>query len=162
MSFSTVMMLAAIIIFLIIPSLKSRELPLKRLIILPAVFLYFLQNTLTENFHLAWNDYPILITGCLFGIGTGIMIRYSTPMQIDKQAQTIRLPGTYLNVVVFILIFALHYFMGYTHAVHPEFFNHSSMSLQVLLFLLAYTATILPGGNLVLFYRYTTAREQTC
>jgi hypothetical protein len=157
MSFSTVIMIAAIIIFLIIPSLKDRTVSIKKLTITPLIFLYLLYETITENFHLDQTGLMVIGFGLLTGIIVGILVRKHTAVTVDKETFSITLPGSYVNLVMFIAIFSVHYVIGYQEAVNPEFFQQISLSYYSILFLLTLASALSAGMNLCLFYKYQTA-----
>jgi hypothetical protein len=154
MSFSTIIMIAAIIIFLIVPSMKDRTVSIKKLTITPLVFLYLLYETITENFHLDQTGLLVIGFGLLAGTIIGILVRHRTAVIVDKQTFSIKLPGSYVNLVMFIVIFSVHYVIGYQEAVNPEFFQQISLSCYSILFLLTMASALSAGMNLCLFYKY--------
>jgi hypothetical protein len=156
MSIDTIMMIMAIIIFLIIPSLKDRKISIKKLTITPIVFLYLLYQTVSEKFHLDGNSITIVTLGLLIGITGGILLRKNTPVTIDKNNSAIFLPGSYLSLMLFVMIFSVHYIIGYQEAVNPVFFQQLSMNYYLILFALALVSALSTGMNLCLFYKYHT------
>lgn len=159
MSISTIIMLAAIIKFMIIPSLSTRSMPIKRLILTPAVFMYLFYQTLTASFALS----PVVIIYTLAGIAAGLtagaLLRCQTQIIADKHNQLITLPGSYLSLVTFTLIFAVHYWVGYHEAVYPHYFQMISQTTLLTIFALALTSSISAGANLILYYKYETTRD---
>ncbi len=149
-----ILMIAAIIIFLVIPSLKERIVLIKKLIITPIIFLYLLFNDVTTIFYLNVNSRMLLILGLALGIGIGMFIRHNTKVKIDLINKSIRIPGTYLNLIVFILIFSVHFAIGYLQAVNPQIFHSTNLIEQSLLFLLAVTSSITLGASICLYYKY--------
>lgn len=156
MSISTIIMIAAIIKFMVIPSLSTRTMPIKRLIMTPAIFMYFFYETLTTNFILS----PVVILYTLAGIAAGMAIgailRSQTNIIADLTNQQITVPGSYLSLVTFTLIFAVHYWIGYQEAFHPHCFQMLTQTTLLSAFTLAIVTSISAGANLVLYYKYET------
>jgi hypothetical protein len=157
MNISTIIMIAAIIFFLIIPSLKDRTVSIKKLTITPLVFLYLLYETITDKFHLDQTGLMVIGLGLLAGTLIGILVRNRTAVAVNKQTLSINLPGSYINLVMFVVIFSVHYLIGYQEAVNPAFFQQISMSYYSILFLLTMASALSAGMNLCLLYKYQTA-----
>ena len=162
MNMNTFLIILAVIIFLIIPSLKPRTVNIRKLIIIPVVFLYFLQQCLTDAFHITATHYWLVGLGGLFGILTGVLSKWNTSVAINKTQQSISLPASYLNLITFLMIFTVHYLIGYLQATDIEFFTQQSLSLDSLLLFLAFASTINAGSSLLFIYRYHEHKEITC
>lgn len=154
MDTSTIIMIIAIVVFAILPSLKSRTVPIKKLIIVPAIFAYFCYQTINETFVINNFSFLFIILGLLIGISIGAIMRYRTPIQVNKEQKTIALSGSYFNLVLFILIFSVHYIIGYLQAVVPVFFQQAHFQADMLLFLLICVSSLSIGSNASLFIRY--------
>ncbi len=155
MSFTTVIMIGAIIVFVLLPSLKDRVIPVKKLAITPAIFMYLFYQNVTEDFYLNFDSQIMLLVGVLFGIVAGILLRLNMRIQADRDQKLISLPGTYSNILVFLLIFSVHFVMGYLQSVKPELFHVANATANVLLFMLAFSSAITVGASLCLFYKYS-------
>ncbi len=156
MSNSTVLMILAIIIFVVIPSFKDRVVPVKKLLITPAIFMYLFYQTINENF--MTNNWMIAF-GLLMGIATGVLIRRKTAIKSDKNKLLIWLPGSYQSLVTFILIFTVHFAIGYLRSTHPSYLTQASLGQQILLFLLSYVSSIAVGTNSLLYYKYLISQS---
>ena len=73
-----IIMLLAIIYFVIIPSFKTRVFHVKKLIIMPAVFMYLNYQSVTENFHIQISDYGIITLALIAGILIGALLQRHT------------------------------------------------------------------------------------
>lgn len=151
MSTSTMLMILAIIVFAVLPSLKDRVIPVKKLIITPAIFMYLFYQTIHENFFI--NDF-IIIIGLMTGIALGIFIRSNTFIKADKNQLLIWLPGSYLSLVIFALLFSLHFSVGYLQSVSPAYLTQASFGEYVLLFLMSCASSITIGANGILYFKY--------
>lgn len=154
---NTVIMIVAIILFAVIPSFKDRVIPVKKLLITPAIFSFLLYQSITESFYIDTVAIIFLTAGLIVGVVTGIILRSRTPVKADKQLQLIWLPGTYLNLVMFMLIFSVHFVIGYMQSVHPEMFASDNINEQCLLFFLACFSSTSIGASSCLYYKYCTS-----
>lgn len=68
MNISIIIMLLAIIYFVIIPSFKTRVFSVKKLIIMPALFMYMNYESVRTNFHIHPSTYGIITLGLIAGI----------------------------------------------------------------------------------------------
>jgi hypothetical protein len=144
-------MIMAIIIFVVIPSFKDRVIPVKKLIITPAIFMYLFYQTINENFiPNTW----IIAFGFITGIVIGILIRSKTSIKSDKNQLLIWLPGNYLSLVIFCLIFSIHFAIGYLQSVNPGYLSQASSGEQILLFLISCVSSITIGANGLLYCKY--------
>jgi hypothetical protein len=157
MSLTTVIMIVAIILFVLLPSLKDRIIPVKKLAITPAIFMYLFYQNITQDFYLDLDSQIMLIVGVLFGVAAGIMLRINTRIKTDKNQKLIGLPGTYSNIIVFLLIFSVHFVMGYLQSVKPALFHVANATANFLIFMLAFSSSITVGASLCLFYKYYRA-----
>ncbi|EKD71415.1 MAG: hypothetical protein ACD_46C00186G0003 [uncultured bacterium] len=154
MSIWTVLMIAAIIILVVIPSFKDRVMPVKKLLITPAIFMYLFYQTIDESFNISLIHHPMIIGGLITGIAIGILIRSKTVIKSDKHKQLIWLPGSYLSLFIFMLIFSIHYVIGYLQAVYPNYLTQTSFGVQVLLFFISSASSMIIGANGLLYAKY--------
>lgn len=158
MTASTLLMIGAVIWFLIIPSFQDRVVPVNRLLITPAVFLYFFYQMVTKNFTLSMPNTLIIILGLVIGISVGILLRANTAIKADKAQKAVWLPGDFFGLITFLLIFAAYFAIGYLHAVSPDYLKGSSLGAQSLLLLTACVVSITAGANAQLYYKYLTSK----
>ena len=84
-----ILMIAAIVVFVVIPDFKDRIIPVKKLIISPAIFMYLLYNNATTNFYLNFETSLLLILGLMTGTAIGILIHYKTQVKSDQDQKLI-------------------------------------------------------------------------
>jgi hypothetical protein len=161
MPIATILMLAAVVYFYILPTRKDRIIPVKKLIIMPLFFLIMFYTTVISYF--TWDAIIAAVTaaGLIAGIFFGVLLRAKTLINTDKVRQLIALPGSYLNIINFVIIFMLHFVLGYVQAVYPHWLAQESVEKNLLLFLLAGTSALNTGMSSCLFYKYYTDRKQT-
>jgi len=157
MDSSTMIMIFAAVVFMVIPSLKDRVVPIRQLTLAPVIFLYFFYQSVIENFHLNIFNESVIVLGLVIGIIVGVFLRKPTRVVVDKNARLIALPGTYINLIMFSLIFITHFIIGYLKSVHPMIFTYDNTGAMVLLFMLACVSSISLGGNSCLYVKYFTS-----
>lgn len=157
MSMWTVLMIVAIVLIAIIPSFKDRVLPVKKLMITPAVFMYLFYQTVNDNFSVHFSNSLIMIFGLVVGIAIGALMRRKTAIKSDKNKLLIWIPGSYLSLGIFVLIFSAHFIIGYLQSLDPTYLMQSSIGEQMLLFALSCTSSITIGANAVLYFKYFTS-----
>lgn len=152
-------MLAAILFFLILPGLKTRVFRVKKLLIMPAIFIYLNYHSIQKHFHIQVNDYFILITGLIFGVLIGAYCRKNEKIRADQQKQLIEVAGSYFGLMIFIAIFAVHFAIGYLDSVSPGYLLKPSLYQDTLMFLLTLASTLSIGSNGMLYYKYHNANH---
>lgn len=150
----TIAMITAILIFLILPGLKTRVLSVKKLLIMPAIFIYLNYDSLQRHFHIHLTDYFILIIGAIVGIGIGVYCRKNTAIRADHQKQLIEIAGSYFGLIMFIIIFAIHFAIGWIDSVSPGYLFQAGVYQTTLMFLLTASSALTVGANVMLFYKY--------
>lgn len=150
-------MLAAILYFMILPGLKTRVFRVKKLLIMPAVFIYLNYASIQKHFHIHVNDYFILIVGLIFGVAIGAYCRKNSIVRTDQQKQLLEVAGSYFGLLMFIAIFAVHFVIGYVDSVYPGYLLQSNLTQDALMFLLTLASTLSIGANGMLYYKYHNA-----
>lgn len=154
MNIWTILMILAIIIFVIVPGFKPRFMPVKKLLIMPVVFMYLFYDSASSNFPLNLKSYAIIALGILLGIAIGVSTRIGVKVTANRGQHTIGLPGSYMGLVVFLVIFAVHFAIGYLQATQPKFFASVSNPELGMLFLLAMVSSMTVGTSACLYYKY--------
>jgi hypothetical protein len=154
MTTSTILLLLAIIYFVIVPSFKTRVFYIKKLLMMPAIFLYMSYDTATHNFTIHAYDYVVILIGFVIGAGIGMALRQDITVKADHAQQLIELPGSFFSLFIFIAIFTVHYLIGYVHAVSPSYLLHFGIGQQVLFLLLAAASSLTVGSNGVVYTKY--------
>lgn len=156
----TIVGIAAILYFLILPSLKTGVIPIQKLAITPIIFLYLNYDSVQHHFHLHGKEYAILVIGLVIGVVIGAFFRNKTAIKADHEKSLLQIAGSYFGLSVFILIFAVHFLIGYFESTHPGYLLQSNMASSILLFLLTCSSCIPTGGNLMLFYRFKQMKSE--
>ena len=97
-----IIMILAILYFVVIPSFKTRVFSVKKLIIMPAVFMYMNYESVHTNFHIHPSTYGIIILGLIVGILVGMLLRKNTLVRSDKTKLLIELSGSFFSLWMFL------------------------------------------------------------
>lgn len=158
MSFGELMLVFGVIVIFVLPSLKDRMVNIRRLIILPVAFMYLLYGTITTNFHLLPTSYLAIAAGLLLGIVLGTFIRRNLRIKVDKEKSLILIPGNYITLTVFILIFCVEFVAHFLFAVHPGI-KQAGTSQYLLLLALCTVSSLTVGSSICYFYKYFKAES---
>lgn len=156
MSIPIIIMLLVIIYFFIIPSFKTRIFSVKKLIIMPAIFMYMNYESVRKNFHIHSLTYWIIALGLIMGVVIGMLLRKNARIRSDKTKLLIELAGSFFSLWIFLIIFSVHFVIGYLQSVNPTYLLQPSIGEQIILFLLTCTSSMTIGANGMLFYKYMT------
>lgn len=99
---------------------KTRLVPLKRLVFVPALFLIWSFFSLATKYPLNFFTTTCWSLSTLGGYYLGWYMLSKKPIAVDKNQKLILLPGSWLTLISFLLFFAGKYLFGATYALHPE------------------------------------------
>ena len=159
MSTSTLILIACIIIFVVIPSLNDRTIPIKKLLIGPAIFVYLFYESLWKYFPVFSVSYGAIALGVILGVLLGYLLRKSTTIVANHAEQTITVKGSFFTLILFLVIFVVNFVVGYLKAVNPSFFAEASFQNQLLLFALTLVSCLSIGSNGCLYMKYLAAKN---
>jgi len=152
-----ILMLAAILYFMILPTLKTGAFKVKKLIVTPLVFAYLNYDSIEKHFDLHAFGYFILALGLILGVAIGAFCRKNSAIRSDQQNELIEVTGSYFSLIMFFIIFAVHFIIGYVDAVYPGYLLQPSLYQETLMFLLTLVSCVPMGSNGMLYYKYHTA-----
>lgn len=156
----TVILIIAIVILLVIPTLKDRNFHIRKLLIIPFVFMWLLYDSIHQQFHITADSTWIITESLIAGTLIGAAMRLKTKVVADHQKKLIFLKGSYFGVVLFSLIFIAHFFAGYMQGVYPQ--AVTSGNLENLVLMVLCTASALSVGQSgMLYYKYLSAKPNT-
>jgi len=114
---------------------KPTVISMKKLVILPAIFLFVSLDTLITSVQLS----PLTIGTYLLSIVLGailgwILVRHLV-LQFDKKKWLIKLPGTWTTLILILIILSTKYYFGYALAsdptrAHDTIFELSSLAVS--------------------------------
>ncbi len=150
----TIILILCVIIFIVIPGFKDKTIAVKKLAIGPAIFLYLFFDSLGKEYPLFAMSYYVIAGGVILGTLIGYATRVSAPVVGDKEKQTIFLKGSSFSLIIFLIIFAAHFVVGYLKSTNPSFFTAPSFANQFLLMVLALVSCLPLGSNICLYLKY--------
>lgn len=111
-----VWLLLLFLIYMGSKSLFDRTIELKKLLIMPIVFLVMTTSHIKDPL-----SYGIFL---VMGAIIGSLSCFKYKIRVDREHKVLRIPGSPIPLILIILVFAKNYFYGYEHAVHPEMFKN--------------------------------------
>jgi len=158
MSTYLIMMIAAIIWFVILPTLKASTYRVWRVFIAPMMFIYLLFIGIQRDFVLKQDSIYLIVGALILGIVIGVILRKNSVIQVDKTKGLIHVPGSYYALLTFCFIFVVHFMIGYLQSVAPEILKDADMA-QMLIFSLALVSGMPAGQAICLFIKYNQTKH---
>ena len=119
--------LLAYILFVGIKALKTRQVPLSKLVIVPVLFAVWSSYSLFARYGM---DSSIASSWSL-KMGLGIFLGYLTmnkiSLKFDKEKKLVELPGTLHSLIAPLLLFSVRYSLGVLYTLHPDWQGHSTL-----------------------------------
>jgi len=100
-------------------ALKVRVIPLKKLIVLPMVFLVLSINTLITSVQINPSTLSAYSLSLLLGSLGGWLLVRKLDLKFDKRRGLVKLPGTWTTLILIMIIFSSKYYFGYAKAIDP-------------------------------------------
>jgi hypothetical protein len=109
--------------YLLIVGFKAshrRRIPFGQVFFLPALLALWSFYGLTQRWQGNWFDagYWIIALSCGAFLGWWLIRHWH--VHVDREHHTITLPGTWMTLILALLIFAIRYSFGFYYATHPK------------------------------------------
>jgi hypothetical protein len=111
--------LLAFLLFIGIRSLRPTTASFARLAILPVVFLAWGLSGFATNYGPRPVGIAVWLVALVIGAGIGWLVARSIEIHADQERGFIRLPGTAVNLVLILIIFATKYTLGIQASMRP-------------------------------------------
>lgn len=160
MSITMILIVIGVIVFFVIPSFQDRVVPVKKIIIMPAIFVYLLFTSGVKDFSVGPETTAIMIAGLAFGGLIMAYFRKDLTIKADKEKQLIGIPGGYASLIIFVAIFSIHFAVGYLQSANPSFLIQNNQAGKFLLFLLASASGLSIGNALMLYKKFHFAKSE--
>lgn len=152
--------LVVLICYLVFNRSQDKVMPLKKLLFLPGLSLYFLYDSLTTHFSLNATDMAVLAVGLLLGAGIGYGVMSAVQVRADKEQLLLFIKGSWTAAGMFVVILAAKIGIGYFMQINP-YIGMQFSTVQLLLVLIASTASGLPAGQSLVYYsKYQAAASE--
>ncbi len=112
--------LLAFLLFIGIRALRPTTASFARLAILPVVFLAWGLSGFATTYGLRPIGIAVWIAALAVGAGFGWLVARSIEIHADKERGLLRLPGSALNLVLILIIFATKYTLGVLAGLRPS------------------------------------------
>lgn len=103
-----------------IDATKPRTVILKKLFILPSIFLGISINTLFKSFDLSFSTLGMYLSSLILGIMIGLLLIKNLQIKFDRDHNLIRLPGTFSTLILILITFSTKYYFGYLLSTAPS------------------------------------------
>ncbi len=114
-----VYVLFAYLVSIGIKSTKPRTVPVKRVVLLPLLFVAWSFYNLYTRLVLGYTSlFPLWVVFLAIGAYFGIMEVRDWKISKDRHKGEITIPGNYSMLILILLIFVLKFFWGYFYATH--------------------------------------------
>ena len=144
------------LLFIGIKATEKRSVPIFLITIIPTIFFIISIKSVLSiyGFNLIFLSYWTIATliGCLIGI----IITNKTNVIVDKQNQSIEIPGSWLTFILSMIIFINKFFIGALSAIYPELKTSSIVSIVLLT--ITFSSGIFIGRALYFLQKYIRAK----
>lgn len=111
---------------------KPQVVSMQKLIILPLVFIALSIHTVVTAFHVNSTIIGIWLVSILFGTLAGWLLVCKHQFKVDKKNYLIQLPGSWVTLILILLIFASKYYFGYEISADPALLKQTGFEFSLL------------------------------
>jgi len=140
-------------------TVKDNTMELKKLVILPILFLYLTYSMLTKHFVLVPTDFVTIIIGMIIGAIIGFMVSSNVNVRADHEQNLICVAGSWVNLIIVLIIVAVKFGVGYIISTNPSL-SHSGVGKHVLFVLVAAATSLMIGRYLAYYLKYVNATSE--
>ena len=150
-----------VFLFLVYMGIKrcyTRVTSIKRLVIIPIIFLFLCFKNTTQLFNDNPIGYVLLITGLLLGALIGFYLIRKCVVKADRKNYLIQIPGDVFLLIMILVIFFIEFFIHY--AIDAQW-NIASLSLfkELVAIISGIVVGISLGRNATYFTKYLRAES---
>ncbi len=120
-----VYLLFAYLIFIGIKASKSRVTPFLKLLIAPIIFSWMSIDTLVGDVGSSSYANSIWAIAILIGVFFGWLQLRLLKIQTDRKRLLIKMPGSWITLILILIIFFSKYYFGYSSAVQPSLLENT-------------------------------------
>ena len=136
-------------VFVGVKSSKDGVVSIKKLMIIPIVFMYLSLESVYLNFKIDQFVVLIYLAAIVFGVLLGLLQAKSQGVSVDKEKKLVAVPGSWATLVIIMIIFFSKYYFGYALGVDPGLKTNTHFEFAIL-FVSGTTAGMFVGR--LLFY----------
>jgi hypothetical protein len=153
-----VYLLLAYVIFIGIKASKSRTVSLRKLFILPVIFLALSLEMLVSHFDLNTLSICTWLGSVLLGSLIGALLVVRQPITVDRDKKALHLGGSWSTMILIFIIFSGKYYCGYALSADPGAVINTHTEIAVLAISGACSGTFL-GRMLYYIFCYVRKKE---
>ena len=111
---------------------KSQVVSIKKLIILPLVFIALSVHTLMTAFHIYATIIVVWILSIALGSVFGWLLIFRHHFKVDRKKLLIQLPGSWVTLILILAIFISKYYFSYQLSSDPALVNQTGFEFSML------------------------------
>lgn len=154
-----VFLLLAYLIYIGIKARKTSVVSIYRLAILPVVFLIMSIESMVSHFKIETLSVSTWLISIIVGSIIGALLVCKMKVRVDRDNKLLELPGSWVTLILILIIFAAKYYCGYALNKDPGAIINTRTEVLVLALSGACTGTFV-GRIIVYLYRLFT--EPSC
>lgn len=153
-----VFLLLYILIVIGFKALKKQVVSVKRLVILPLVFIALSVHSIIIAFQLSISSISIWLGSFIVGTLISFFLVYRHKIVVDRKHWLVQLPGSWITLVLILLIFASKYYFSYEMNASPALVKQIGFEFS-LLFAYGICTGLFTGRLACYLYRLKTQRS---
>lgn len=142
-----------------IRSSKGGTVSMTKLAILPILFIVMSIHTLIASFQLSGIVISVWLCSIILGVWIGWQLVCRQKIQVDKTHWLIKLPGTWLTLILVMIIFISKYYFGYQLSADPRLMHQHGFEFSMLA--VSGLCTGMFAGRVLLYFRKLYAEPST-
>jgi hypothetical protein len=156
---SWVYILFLVLLYIGITGCFKRVVKVNRLILMPAVFVWFSVDNLYKASTVSLYQIVFFIFGGLIGIYLGYLHVRKAVVHADKHQHLVELPGDWTILILILIIFAVQFAVHYLLAADPSIANNN-FAMGFIMLVSGATTGMVVGRNLTYFHKFTKAHHE--
>ncbi len=153
---TSVFILFFVLFYIGIKRCFTRVMPLKRLAVMPVIFIIMGAKSINSLFALNFENAVFLFMGCLMGLSLGYLQVKNKMILADKLKFLIQIPGDISLFVSLMFVFFFEFIIHYAIDAHLAVAKTTAF-VSMAIFISGGVIGLTVGRNLVYFYQYVKA-----
>ncbi|MCX7121601.1 MAG: hypothetical protein NTZ67_07525 [Gammaproteobacteria bacterium] len=151
-------LLLYVLIVMGVKALKTQVVSVKRLVVLPLVFIVLSVHSIITEFQLNTLSISIWLGSFVVGALIGFILVYRHKIVVDHEHWLVQLPGTWITLILILFIFSSKYYFSYEMDADPALVKQMSFEFS-LLFAYGICTGLFTGRLACYLYRLKTQRS---
>lgn len=151
----TILLVCLIVWIIYKRTVKDNIMELKKLIILPALFIYLTYSMVTKHFALVPFDFVTIVIGMIIGVTIGFLVSSNTNIKADHEQKLIFIAGSWTNLIMVLIIVVIKFSVGYVISINPSL-SHNNFDKFIFLILITVATGLMIGRYLLYYLKYVS------